>query len=433
MSTDSPSVAVIGAGYAGTAAAITLAQAGIPCRLYETGKEPGGRARRIHYRDTALDNGQHILIGAYRELLGMMRTVGVPETHYERIPLAMKLHPDFELRAPKLPAPLHLAWALFTARGLTFGDRIAAIRFARHIKNATVDERANVAALLREYGQSEALVTNLWAPLCIAALNTPLERASAKVFVTVLRDALFHAREDSDFVLPKVDLTSLFPEPAIKWLSANGATVERGSRVTRIDPIDASFDLTSAHGATHRHTAVICAVGPHQLEAIGSNNAVLQQALRPDRPARFEPIYTAYLQYPPATTLPSVMLGRQSGMAQWFFDRGTLCGQAGLIAAVISASGPHEALDHAAVAQAAHRELEELTGPLPEPLWHKVVAEQFATFACEPGTPRPACATTTPGLFLAGDYTEGPYPSTLEGAVRSGQRAARLTTQYLRQ
>lgn len=433
MDPQSPSVAVIGAGYAGMAAAVTLAQGHIRCHVYETGKEPGGRARRIHYRDTTLDNGQHILIGAYRELLGLMRSVGVPDSHYVRIPLTMKLHPGFEMRAPRLPAPLHLAWALLTARGLTLGDRIAAIRFADKVKSAAIDENVSVAALLEEHGQSRTLVTNLWAPLCIAALNTPLERASAKVFAAVLRDALFRAREDSDFVLPKVDLTALFPEPAARWLSAHGSTVECGTRVTRIEPVAAGFEVTTAHGAANRHAAVICAVGPHQLDAVASDSPAVLSSLAAERPARYEPIYTAYLQYPPAVALAFPMLGRQTGMAQWFFDRGTLCGQAGLIAVVISASGPHEALDQAALALAAHRELEEVAGKLPPPLWHKVVAEQFATFACEPGTPRPTSMTGTPGLFLAGDYTEGPYPSTLEGAVRSGQRAAQLITQYLKQ
>jgi hydroxysqualene dehydroxylase len=432
MDKDSTTVAIVGGGYAGMAAAVSLARRGLQCHVYETGKEPGGRARRIHYRDLAIDNGQHILIGAYRDLFGLMSTVGVPDSHYARIPLRMKMHPDFELRAPKLPAPLHLAWALLSAKGLSVRDRIAAVRFAEAMKHAMVADHENVLELLRAHGQTETLVTNLWAPLCIAALNTPLERASAQVFVTVLRDALFRARADSDFVLPKVDLTALFPEPAARWLATQGSAVECGTRVTSIEGLEHGFDI-KAKGTSRHHSAVICAVGPHQLAAIESSNPAILAALNPARPSRFEPIYTAYLQYPAEVKLPLPMLGRQHGMSQWFFDRGALCGQTGLIATVISASGPHEALSHDEVADAAHRELVELTGPLPDRIWHKVVAEQFATFACEPAVPRPSPNTAIPGLFLAGDYTEGPYPSTLEGAVLSGVRAALLTTNYVKQ
>jgi hydroxysqualene dehydroxylase len=432
MNASSSTVAIIGAGYAGMAAAVALARSGIRCHVYETAKEAGGRARRIHYRGSAIDNGQHILIGAYRELLDLIRLVGVPDSHLARMPLTMKMHPGFELRAPRLPAPLNLGWALLRAKGLSARERVAAVRFADAMKRTVVADHENVLALLHSHGQTEPLITNLWAPLCIAALNTPLERASAKVFVTVLRDALFRARADSDFVLPKVDLTALFPEPAARWLETQGSIVECSTRVTSIEQTEYGFRI-GAKGESRPHAAIVCAVGPHQLDAIESTSPEVRAALNPARPTRFEPIYTVYLQYPASVALPEPMLGRQHGMSQWFFDRGALCGQAGLIAAVISASGQHESLSHDEVAQAAHRELVDVAGPLPQPEWHKVIAEQFATFACEPGVARPNPVTRIPGLFLAGDYTEGPYPSTLEGAARSGSRAASLITHHLKQ
>src|SRR5450759_2359812 len=113
----SPKVAVISGGYAGMAAAVTLSERGIACHVFEAGKVLGGRARRLTYRGLTLDNGQHILLGAYRELLQLMHQVGAPEGALARHPLTLDLHPDFTLRAPRLPAPLHLAFALLTARG----------------------------------------------------------------------------------------------------------------------------------------------------------------------------------------------------------------------------------------------------------------------------------------------------------------------------
>jgi hypothetical protein len=102
-----------------------------------------------------------------------------------------------------------------------------------------------------------------------------------------------------------------------------------------------------------------------------------------------------------------------------------------LISAVISASGAHENMDHDRIAQAVHAELEEMIGPLSTPLWHKVIAEKFATFACEPDMLRPAAQLPLDGIFLAGDYVEGDYPATLEGAARSGIRAAHLAHEFL--
>ena len=430
-----PRIAIVGGGYAGMAAAVRLAELGRNSIVFEAGQVLGGRARRIEYRGAMLDNGQHILSGAYTELLRMMALVGVPAGAVKRIPLTLNISPDFSLRAPRLPAPLHLAWALLTAKGLRLAERWAAIRLMRALERCRfiVDPDWSVAQLMGHYQQPDSLVRNLWQPLTISALNTPLETASAQVFACVLRDALASTREASDLILPCVDLSALFPEPAADWLTARGGEVQLGARIGRIECVDTegakrwaigksdTSGLSALAGSDRKlFDRVIIAVAPHQLESLALPTRLLPQ------PLAVEPIYTVYLQYAQSIPLRHPMLGQLTGHCQWFFDREQLSGVRGLAAAVISASGPHEALDQYQLAQCVHRELETHVGPLPAPLWHKVIAEKFATFACTPALRRPAATTSLPGLYLAGDYVAGDYPATLEAAVRSGAHAAEL-------
>ena len=125
-------VAIIGAGYAGMAAAAELAARGVRVSVFEASRTLGGRARRVEAHGHPLDNGQHILVGAYAELLRLMRLVGAdPQALLERLPLSLLYPGRMALRAPRLPAPLHLAAALFAAKGLSFGARLAAVGFMR--------------------------------------------------------------------------------------------------------------------------------------------------------------------------------------------------------------------------------------------------------------------------------------------------------------
>lgn len=421
-------VAVIGAGYAGMAAATELAAHGIPVTVFEASKQLGGRARRVNYRGLALDNGQHIFLGAYHETLRLMRLVGAdPAALLLRLPLQLVIPGHFSLKAASLPAPLHLALGLITARGLSWGERLSAVMFMDAMRrlNFRLPEDLNAAEMLAQHGQTGNLRRYLWEPLCVAALNTPLATASAQVFLNALRDSLAGSRADSDMLLPLVDLSRLFPEYAAAFVEKHGGNVRLSQTVLSIRASAQGFAVETRQG-TEKFDRVICALPPQRLAALVADLPELADATAKTARLGYQPIYTVFLQYAATTRLPRPMIGLCDGVTQWVFDHGQMNREAGLMCAVISAEGPHQALGHDQLAQQVDAELRATLPDLPQPLWHKVIADKRATFACTPNLDRPGQATPLPNFYLAGDYTSGDYPATLEGAVQSGVKAARL-------
>src|SRR5688572_19696823 len=418
-------VAVIGGGYAGMAAAVTLAERGISVTVYEAARTLGGRARRVEHRDTVLDNGLHILIGAYTETLRLMRQVGAdPGELLLRLPLTWTVHERFSLRAASLPAPLHLLAGLAMADGATLADRVGAAGFMMRMRRRdyALERDITVDALIESQGGT--LKRMLWRPLCVSALNTPPATASAQVFLNVLRDGLGAGREASDLLLPRADLSRLFPEPAARYVEQHGGSVLTGQRVTAIDPGEGGYTV-HADGTGHSHSHVICALAPYHAGAFLVGLSKLAEVAEAVARLAYRPIHSVYLQYPSTVSLPAPMLGFDSPLLQWAFDRGALAGQRGLLGAVISAGGAHEELAQDELGRLVHQELQQQLGLLPDPRWCRVIAEKRATFACTPGLERPQVATPLKHFYLAGDYTASDYPATIESAVRSGVAAAR--------
>ena len=423
-------IAVLGAGWAGLAAAMTLAESGMRVTVLEAARVVGGRARRVEHNGVALDNGLHILIGAYRETLRMVRQLGGSgerDPGLLRLPLDLHIPGKFRLRAARLPAPLHLAAGLLWAEGLSLGERVRAARFMGRLRSMRfrLSEDVSVAALLARLRESDTARRYLWEPLCVSALNTGPDEASAQVFLNVLRDSLHGRRADSDLLLPARDLSALFPEPAVRWLESAGNEVRTGCTVDALSAGAAGFAVRSSAGEEH-FDQVICALPPFRVAQVLDPIPALHPTLATIEALRHAPIYSVYLQYARAARLPQSMLGFDGGFAHWAFDRGRLCGQDGLIGVVISARGRHQDIDQAALARSVQAELAAQFPALGAPHWTRVIAEKRGTFACTVGVSRPAQRTPVPGLYLAGDYTASDYPATLESAVRSGVACARM-------
>ncbi|MGI4848116.1 MAG: hydroxysqualene dehydroxylase HpnE [Janthinobacterium lividum] len=442
--------AVVGAGWAGCAAAVELARRGQQVTVFESSRVPGGRARRVELNGHELDNGQHILLGAYTESLRMIERVGVDlDAALLRLPLQMRYPPasgGMDFLTAALPAPLHLLVALWRASGLDRQDKLGLARFSSTARwmDWRLHADCSVSELLQRFDQSPKLVALMWRPLCIAALNTPPDQASAQVFLNVLRDSLGARRKASDMLLPRIDLSSLFPAPALEFVKQAGGTVRYGTAVTRLEQQERGWmiklDRAPEHANTEQHGATTADVLPFDSVILATpawESARLLEQLGMAQPfpaLTHEPITTCYLQYGAQMALPlpfyALIDDDENGdWGQFVFDRGQLhAGQSGLLAVVISTSARAIEAGSAQLVRAITAQLKRnfsLPG-LDTPLWSKVISEKRATFACTPGLARPGNATSFDGLVIAGDYTAGDYPATLESAVRSGIAAAEL-------
>jgi len=446
MSAPKLHVAVAGGGWAGCAAALELARQGCQVTLYEAARSLGGRARGVEVRGLALDNGQHILLGAYRESLRLMKRVGVDEkTAFLRLPVQMRYPAGgdgMDFAASRLPAPVHLALALLRAKGLERADKLALARFnsAGRWMGWQLNDDCTVLELLERFDQTERLTRLMWRPLCIAAMNTPPERASANVFLAVLRDSLgARRRAASDMLLPRLPMGALFPEPAGAWLEREGHTVRLGVKVAGVKR-DGDDWLVEPGGDAppERFDAVVLAT-PAPVSAALVAGLPEAAALAEQLDAfTHEPIATCYLQYAPGTRLdlPFYALLDEPGANRWgqfVFDRAQLdAAQDGLLAVVVSAAADAASLPREDLAAAIAAQLAQDFGrpELAAPAWTQLITEKRATFSCAPGLVRPGNTTALPGLVLAGDYTASDYPATLETAVRSGQAAATAIRAY---
>jgi squalene-associated FAD-dependent desaturase len=430
-----PRVAVVGGGWSGLAAALKLADAGCAVSLFEAAPQLGGRARRVELqlgdRRFPLDNGQHLLIGAYRDTLALMRRVGVDsQAAFLRLPFTLRYPDGFALQAARLPAPLHLAGALLFARGLRWTERLALARAVDRWRRAGWAVARDHAAIELMDGVPGVVVERIWQPLCVAALNVRLEQASAALFLAVLRDSLGADRAASDLLLPRADLSALLPDAAERTLAARGVDIRLRSAIDQLAPCPQGWTIASREQAAD-FDAIVLAVPPWRavppLECAGE--AVPAPALESLRQITPAPITTVYLRYEAPVRLPLPAMALLESPAhgefgQWVFDRGALDARcAGVLSVVISAAGSHEALDHSALARAVATQLTRALS-LPAPIAMRVIEEKRATIVPRPNLQRPPAALAE-GLFLAADATASEYPSTIEGSVRSGYAAAR--------
>lgn len=435
-------IAVVGAGWAGLAAAVEAMDLGADVTLFEATRTPGGRARALPATrpdgvPLRLDNGQHILIGAYRETLGLMQRLGVaPEQALLGTPLSLPYPDGSGLQTPawaaRWPAPLDAVAAILTARGWRWSERLALVRASLAWQRSGFVCLPSLTVGKLCQALPARVMDELIEPLCVSALNLPAAAASAQVFLTVMRDALFGQGfgrwSASALLLPREDLGALLPDAACRRL---GTQVRLGTRVTALHSNASAWTLAGDGWSEDFDRVIWATAASPAAAAIGATTeADTRDAARRDwasttRRLDFTAITTVYA-WAPRVRLPAPMLALHNhpdAPAQFAFDRGQLRpddpSAQGVLAFVISASeGERDELQQRVLAQAAAQLGLHNLQPI------QTVVEKRATFACTPALQRPATAIA-PGLWAAGDYIDGPYPATIEGAVRSGLAAAR--------
>ncbi len=420
-------VAVIGAGYAGMACAVELARQGVHVTVFEQTLKMGGRARLLNRNERQIDNGQFILNGTYTALLRLLRNTGTSPRRLMHLPLTLNLPGQLHFRVAGLPAPFHFLAAVLRANGLYWRERRALLHLARYVKkhSASIPEALTVDTLLDQTRQPERLRRLFWNPLCHLYLNTPPAEASARIFSTVLKNGLLANAAESELLFPRIPPSELFPFSAARFLATHRGRLRTGTPVSALTLTPEGYTLEGDDASLVWPFVVIATMpdqAAHLLEPF--DDCAELSAILAKLPYR--PMTTVYFDFETEVRLPAPLLQLDGDPAHWAFDLGTISDKKNCLACVIHCGDRQKAEWKANMGETVLKQLERLLQQkLPAPEWFETVTEDRATLSCIPGLRRPGIRTPHPGLFLAGDYIDGPMPGNLEMAIRSGQDCAR--------
>lgn len=420
-----PAVAIIGAGWAGLACALQLVRNGFRPVVFESGPEPGGRARRAQIKNQWRDNGQHLMLSGCQALRCLCNDIGVS--------LIQKpfIYTDGTrgLSLTGRKGRFGLLAALFQAQGFSWFERLSLLRALLSLQRHDwqTPSHQTVAQWLSHTQQPTSLIKTFWEPLALAISNTPIDRASMPRFASVLRDTLGSGAGALDLLQPTADLSTCIVFPLIRAIESGGGEVRCHSRIRAITPMnDKGYKLSLTEGDPELDfDYVVLTVPPWSLKTITLpfNSELLAQ--------RFghQPIATVYLGFDETVRLPAPLFQLDGPTASdariWAIDRAD-CGEPGVIAISLSAAGHWATLNHDDLALSCMDRLRIATGIHNPCLWQRVVSVRRATPEALPSARmQPNEQQPLPGLFLAGDWTHPDYPATLEAALQSGNATAR--------
>jgi squalene-associated FAD-dependent desaturase len=437
-------VVILGAGFAGLSAAVQLVLSGHRVTLVEATSQGGGRARSFHddRLQTNIDNGQHLMMGSYRETLRFLKSLGTDGLLLRQTRMkATMLRPDgaspIAMKCPRLPAPLHLAAGLVGMRGIGILDRLGALRAGLVLAQETSrpDDNETCDAWLERVGQTQAMRRAFWDPLIWGALNEDPLIASAAMLLAVLDRAFLGTAQDSTFIVPRVGLSELYVEPALKLIREHGAQVIMGDPCREIQcDSDRGHCITLKSGKILRSRALISALPPHGLLPLLPPALAQDLIFRDVAKLEYSPIVNLWVKIDRPLWSDQPFVGLIDSPLHWIFDRTQIeakdRGESTLLSFTISGARVAMRDDPAQLQRLLEDEVRRFFGKRPRILGFRAIKERRATIshAAKTYQRRPECETPVRGFFLAGDWVRTGLPATIESAVQSGHVAARLAS-----
>ncbi len=430
-------VVIIGGGFSGLAAAVSLIDQGVAVHLLERRNHLGGRAYSFVDSKTGspVDNGQHLFMGCYHHTIAFLKKIGC----LDRLKFQERPRVDFldrrdgfvKFECPPLPAPLHVVAGLLKMKGLTLGDKIRAIKVGRAIRSNGSVESLTVDQWLDQLGQSERIRQRFWHPMVIATLNEDPQVASARMLKRVLEEAFGGGRSSTSIGIARVGLSDLYTSGAREFIESRGGQVKTGTEVARLvveqDSVVAA-ELKS--GESLGADCFISAVPPNAfLQMLDEETA---KNFEPIRGLESSPIVSINLWFD-RPVIDHQFTGLIGTRCQWVFNKDLILStdkKTNQIAMIISAARDFVDWTRDALVEMALSELHEMIPASRQAklIQSAIVKERDATIAhtVESDHLRPGPRTALTNLVLAGDWTDTGLPATIESAVLSGGIAAQI-------